>query len=236
MVMDIHSHFPDQGYRTVNDTLLLQTGLLVSDHAVWRSMQRLGITGFVRKSKKPQPSGREHVEIKNELKRQFYSDKPLTKIVTDITYIRHRGKWYFLSCFLDLFNNEIIDYELSDSLDNFLVINPAKRILENTKSTDTPILFHSDQGSQYSSAGYVNLLKSYNTIQSMSRAGTPRDNAVMESFFGRFKDVLCARFQYWKHDDIHSVVDQAIHYFNYIRPVRKLNRKPPVQFRIELAA
>ena len=236
LVMDIHSHFPDQGYRTVNDTLLLQTGLLVSDHAVWRSMQRLGITGFVRKSKKPQPSGREHVEIKNELKRQFYSDKPLTKIVTDITYIRHKGKWYFLSCFLDLFNNEIIDYELSDSLDNFLVINPAKRILKNTKSTATPILLHSDQGSQYSSAGYVNLLKSYNIIQSMSRAGTPRDNAVMESFFGRFKDVLRARFQYWKHDDIHFVVDQAIHYFNYIRPVRKLNRKPPVQFRIEPAA
>ena len=236
MVMDIHSHFPDQGYRTVNDMLLLQTGLLVSDHAVWRSMRRLGITGFVRKSKKPQLSGREHVEIKNELKRQFYSDKPLTKIVTDITYIRHRGKWYFLSCFLDLFNNEIVDYELSDSLDNFLVINPAKRILENTKSTATPILFHSDQGTQYSSAGYVNLLKSYNTIQSMSRAGTPRDNAVMESFFGRFKDVLRARFQYWKHDDIHSVIDQAIYYFNYIRPVRKLNRKPPVQYRIELAA
>ena len=82
LVMDIHSHFPDQGYRTVNDTLLLQTGLLVSDHAVWRSMQRLGITGFVRKSKKPQPSGREHVEIKNELKRQFYSEKPLAKIVS----------------------------------------------------------------------------------------------------------------------------------------------------------
>ena len=90
---------------------------------------------------------------------------PIGEIV--ITYIRHKGKWYFLSCFLNLFNNEIVDYELSDSPDNFLVINPAKRILENTKSTASPILFHSDQGTQYSSAGYVNLLKSYNTIQSM---------------------------------------------------------------------
>ncbi|MBQ2944638.1 MAG: IS3 family transposase, partial [Ruminococcus sp.] len=43
-------------------------------------------------------------------------------------------------------------------------------------------------------------------------------------------------FQYWKCDDIHKVVADTIHYFNYIRPVRKLKRKPPVQYRIELAA
>ena len=96
-------------------------------------------------------------------------------------------------------------------------MKPAKRILEKAKSTGTHILLHSDQGSQYSSAGYCNLLKSYNTIQSMSRAGTPRDNAVMESFFGRFKD-------------IHKAVADTIHYFNYVRPVRKLKKTAsPIQ-------
>lgn len=78
--------------------------------------------------------------------------------------------------------------------------------------------------------------KSYNVIQSMSRAGTPRDNAVVESFFGRFKDVLRSHYQYWKSNNIHKVVSDAIYYFNYSKPVRKLNRKPPVQFRIELVA
>ena len=110
--------------------------------------------------------------------------------ITDVTYIKNNGKWYYLACYLDLFNNEIVDWELSDVFDHFLVMKPAKRLLEKAKSTGTPILLHSDQGIQYSSAGYSNLLKSYNAIQSMSRAGTPRDNAVMESFFGRFKDVM----------------------------------------------
>ena len=149
---------------------------------------------------------------------------------------KHKGKWHYLACYLDLYNNEILDYELSDTFDNFLVMKPAKRILEKAKSTETQILFHSDQGVQYSSAGYCNLLKSYNVIQSMSRAGTPKDNAVIESFFGRFKDVLRSHFQYWKCDDLQKVIDETVYYFNYIKPIRKLKRKPPVQYRIEQAA
>ena len=68
------------------------------------------------------------------------------------------------------------------------------------------------------------------------RAGTPKDNAVIESFFGRFKDVLRLQFRYWQADDLKVVISEVIHYFNVIRPIRKLNGKPPVQFRIEQVA
>ncbi len=125
--------------------------------------------------------------------------KPMQKIVTDVTYIKHKGKWHYLACYLDLYNNEILDYELSETFDKFLVMKTAKRILEKAKSTDTTILFHSDQGVQYSSAGY------------------------------------CNYFQYWKCDNLQKVIDEAVHYFNYIKPLRKLNRKPPVQYRLEQA-
>ena len=211
-------------------------GWIVTDISVWKSMKRLGISGYIRKQKNPDTEGREHERFSNELKRDFHAEKPMQKIVTDVTYLKHKGKWYYLACYLDLFNNEVLDYELSDKFDNFLVMKPAKRILEKAKSTATHILLHSDQGVQYSSAGYCNLLKSYHVIQSMSRAGTPRDNAVIESFFGRFKDVLRSHFQYWKCDDLQNVIDQAVHYFNCVKPIRKLNRKPPVQYRLEQAA
>jgi len=68
------------------------------------------------------------------------------------------------------------------------------------------------------------------------KAGKPRDNAVIELFFRRFKDVLCSHFHYWKCDDLQKVIDETIHYFNYIKPMRKLKRKPPVQYRLEQAA
>ena len=235
-VADVHKHYPSQGYRSIADTLLNEYGWVVTDISVLKSMQRLGIKGYVRKLQKPESTGEEHERFPNILNREFYADKPMQKIVTDVTYIENKGKWYYLACYLDLFNNEILDWELGDKFDNYLVMKPAKRILEKAKSTGTQILLHSDQGVQYSSAGYCNLLKSYNTIQSMSRAGTPRDNAVIESFFGRFKDVMSSHFQYWKCDDITKAVADTVHYFNYIRPVRKLNRKPPVRYRIELAA
>jgi len=70
----------------------------------------------------------------------------------------------------------------------------------------------------------------------MSRSRTPHDNAVTESFCGRFKDALRKHFCYWEKDDLSSVVAGCIHYFNCYRPVRKLNGKPPVLFRLGLVA
>ena len=70
----------------------------------------------------------------------------------------------------------------------------------------------------------------------MSRAGVPRDNAVMESFRGRFKDTLRKHFRFRERDDLHEVVAECVHYFNFVRPVRKLNGKPPALFRTEPVA
>ena len=236
-VQDIHSHHPMMGYRQIRDKLRLEFGWIVSDPTVWKAMKRLGIHGYTRRRKSPVAmSGMEHVRYGNILNRNFRAERPLEKIVTDVTYIKHKGKWVYLAGYFDLFNNEIVAWELSDTFDNLLVMNPAERLLKQKKSTEHPILFHSDQGVQYSSAGYCNLLKEYNVIQSMSRAGIPRDNAVMESFWGRFKDTLRKHFRYWESDDLRAVIEQAVHYFNYERPLRKLNGKPPALFRTEPAA
>ena len=70
----------------------------------------------------------------------------------------------------------------------------------------------------------------------MSRAGNPHDNAVMESFWGRFKDALRKHFRYWERDDLSATIEEAVYYFNNERPVRKLQGKPPVLFRTELVA
>ena len=74
-------------------------------------------------TKNPEAEGSEHNRYANILNREFYAEKPMQKVVTDITYIKPKGKWHYLACYLDLFNNEILDYELSDTFDNFLVMN-----------------------------------------------------------------------------------------------------------------
>jgi putative transposase len=100
-------------------------------------------------------------------------------------------------------------------------------------NTNTPLVLHSDQGVQYSSASFTSLLERYNITQSMSRAGNPRDNAVMESFFGWFKCILEYDFKYRSTDDPVKTVGAAIDYYNNERPSCALKYKRPVQYRIE---
>lgn len=236
-VSDIHTHHPMMGYRSIRDTLALKFGWLVSDPSVWKSMKRLHIHGYTRRRKNVSScAGMEHTRYPNLLHRDFKAASPMQKVVTDVTYIKFSGKWFYLAAYLDLYNNEILEWELSDTFDNFLVMKPAERLLKRTKSTEHQVLLHSDQGVQYSSVGFCNLLTKYNVIQSMSRAGTPHDNAVMESFWGRFKDTLRKHFRYWESDDLQATVAQCVQYFNCVRPVRKLNGKPPALFRTELVA
>jgi transposase InsO family protein len=121
-----------QIYLQVRDTLLLQTGWAVCDMSIWKSMKRLGIKGFMRKSKLPISAGKEHREIPNILNRGFHADKPLQKIVSDITDIKHRGRWFYLVCFLDLFNADVINY--------FNCIRPVRKL--NGKP---PVQFRTEQ-------------------------------------------------------------------------------------------
>ena len=236
-VSDIHAHHPMMGCRQIRDKLRIEFGWSVSDPTVWKSMRRLKIHGYTRRQKTAAAgSNMEHIRYSNVLNRNFKAEKPMQKIVTDVTYIKHNGKCHYLADYLDLFNNEIVEWELSDAFDNFLVMRPAERLLKRQMSTEHQVLLHSGQGVQYSSAGYCSLLKEYNVIQSMSRAGNPRGNAVMESFWGRFKDALRKHFCYWEHDDLRATIERAIYYFNNERPVRKLKGKPPVLFRTELVA
>ena len=222
------------GYRALNGRLRFETGWIVSDISVLRSMQRLSIRAKVRKSRSTSSAGEEHEKYPNILNRDFSAERPLSRVVTDITHFCYCRKQYAFVCYLDLFNNEILEWNVRTDETMDLILPPLRRLLKRKKmSTDSPMLLHSDQGSQYSSAGYSSLLKKYNVTQSMSRAGTPKDNAVMESIFGWFKEFLYADFFHASSMPIEKLLDCAVYEFNHFRPSHKLQYKSPVQFRIE---
>lgn len=60
---------------------------------------------------------------------------PLQKVALDITCIKYRGKWFYLICYSGWFNNEIAEWQRSDSFDNLFVIRSARRLLEKAKRT-----------------------------------------------------------------------------------------------------
>jgi len=233
-IEQLHGAHPSSGYRALNSRLRAETGWVVCDVSVLRSMQRLSIKARVRKNRKSPAAGKEHKKFPNLLNREFHAERPLSKVATDITQIKYKGQAYSFVCYLDLFNNEILEWNVRQDESMELLLPPLKRLLKRKRmSTESQMLLHSDQGTQYSSAGYYTLLKKYNVIQSMSRAATPRDNAVIESVFGWFKEFLAADFFPNSSESIERLLAKAVYEFNYYRPSHKLNYKSPVQFRIE---
>lgn len=130
--------------------------------------------------------------IKNNiLHREFNQRKAHNAWVGDITYIETREGWLYLAVFIDLYSRKVVGWAADKTMTAELVVqayNAAAR-----SEGITPLLVHSDRGSQYASDLFKSLLKRTNCIQSMSRKGNCWDNSVAESFFGTLKSELVHR-------------------------------------------
>lgn len=111
-------------------------------------MKQLGISSVIRKKRRffgKQAS----VVNPNRLQRQFQTDTPCTKLVTDITYIRAGEHFVYLSVIQDLYNNEILAWHLSERNDLALVHETLDRLRQHADLSG--VILHSDQGFQYTS-------------------------------------------------------------------------------------
>ena len=100
---------------------------------------------------------------------------------------------------------------------------------------DLETIVHSDQGVIYSSAVFANTHKNYNIKRSMSRAGTPTDNPIIEALNGWIKEEMAVDINLYKTDDVHKAVKDYIKYYNNERLANSLQYKSPVQYRTELS-
>ncbi len=167
----------------------------------------------------------------NILKRDFKATKPNEKWVTDVTEFHlHREKLY-LSPILDLYNREIIAYNVEERPVYPLVSKMLDKAFEHLKADDSPIL-HSDQGWHYQMKKYQHTLKERGITQSMSRKGNCLDNAVIENFFGLLKSELLYLQEFQSMEHFTLELEKYIHYYNNDRIKEKLKGMSPVQYRI----
>jgi putative transposase len=233
LVSAVHSIRPSRGYRRIADRLRKEGLWDGSNHRILACMQKLGIQAKVRR-KKNYGVGTEHRTYPNLLKRKFQAAKPMQKIVSDVTYLFSRGTVQYLSVFLDLYNNEILDYEVSNHNDLALVMRPLKRmILQRKTEITSDTIIHSDQGNQYTAVAYGLLLKEHGVKQSMSRKGTPLDNAPVESFFGWFKDEIFADYRPNNPEELRKAVNLQASFYNHERTQKRLRNKAPIPYRNE---
>ena len=173
------------GYRRITLELRNQ-GYTINHKTVLRLMNQLGLKSLVRITKYRSYRGKVGKVAPNVLKRDFKASKPNEKWVTDVTEVHLFGEKLYLSPILDLFNGEIISYNIEKRPTFLLVERMLDKALKCLDKEDTPIL-HSDQGWHYQMDRYQYILRENNITQSMSRKGNCLDNAVIENFFWLIK-------------------------------------------------
>ncbi len=190
----------------------------VGVYAVATAMKKMGLIAIRPKRKHYYPdSGEEHRYADNVLKRQFNPETHNSHWVGDITYIRSYQGWNYLACVLDLATKEIVGYALSTKPNAALAIAALDHAIQRQQPELKALMFHSDQGCQYSATIFRQRLANLGITQSMSRRGNCWDNAVMERFFRSLKTERLNSLSFINHDSVVSVVEKYIQFYNYKR-------------------
>jgi len=229
---EYHLKYPSHGYRWLNAKIRLDTGLIRSDPYAHKCCKAAEIKSGVRRYKYKK-SGEPYKIFPNLLMSEMSIDAPLQCIVSDMTAFRVKGVYYELTLYMDLWNNEIISHSLSSKRgDRMTYISGLEDLLAIKElHPQYKTILHSDQGSVYTSKSINELLPMYNVVHSMSRAGTPTDNAAMEAINGWVKAELFTDFHVIGNEPIDQEVDDYVLFFNEQRPAYSLNYLTPVQYR-----
>ena len=219
-ILDEHPDNDNYGVRRMN-TALEQRGIHVSQRTVYRTMSEMGLIHRKRRPHGITKATTEIQERENLIKRDFKAEKPLRKLLSDITEIQcYDGKLY-LSAVLDCYNGEILSIAMDNNMKKELCIKTVKELeLQYGKKKLSGAIFHSDRGSQYTSEAFKEALKEAGLIQSLSGAGHCFDNARMESFFATLKKEKIYRISAYKltRDQVKSIIFRYIFvYYNRIR-------------------
>ena len=224
-----HKHKGRYGYRRITDELN-NKGIIINHKTVLRLMKSLGLKSIIRIKKYKSYKGEQGKIAPNILERNFKATAPNQKWATDITEFNVSGKKLYLSPIIDLFNQEIISYELTERPVFNQVAAMLKKAFKKLPNSAN-LTLHSDQGWQYQMKQYQYLLKEKGINQSMSRKGNCLDNAIIENFFGTLKSELFYIQKFKSVEELKREIKQYINYYNNDRIKSNLNKMSPIQYR-----
>lgn len=217
------------GYRMITG-ILRKEGNTINKNTVQRIMQKYRLQCLVKPKRQKHFKGKDAHTAQNVLDGDFMATRPLEKLVTDITYLPWGEDSLYLSSIMDLHNGEIIAYTLGSKQDLPFVIDTLNQLPDLSEDC----ILHSDQGSVYTSRTYQTLVNKKGITMSMSRKGTPSDNAPIESFHSILKTETFYRNPELKSSTeiIAQTVIEFINHYNTNRIQAKLGFMSPYEYRM----
>lgn len=229
-----------KGSRSIKMTLENSFGITYNRKRIQRIMRKYDIVCPIRKAnpyRRMAKATKEHRVVPNLLDRKFKQEIARKVLLTDITYLPYASsQMAYLSTIKDASTNEILSYNVSNSLELDIAMTTIRNLMSNKDlKLDKNAFIHSDQGAHYTSPKYQELLRKNNLGQSMSRRSNCWDNAPQESFFGHLKDEVdyksCTSLK-----EVENCINDYIDYYNNYRCQWNLKKLTPVEYRNQLSA
>lgn len=218
------------GVERMTNALKIEKEIYCNHKKVYRLMKNNGYLSVVKRKKNYTKPGEAHPKH-NVLKRNFTTSCPYDKMATDVTEISMFGIKVYISPIKDFHTNMIESVEIGKSATLVTIIKMLEKIKE--KAIPEGTIFHTDQGRLYNSKKFQKILEEKNFIQSMSRKGTPIDNAPMESFFSTLKSEVIYNplVKIESYEDLIRELEEYFKYYNNERIQKKLGYLTPREFK-----
>ena len=207
-------------------------GYSCSRTRVARIMAKNGICAKIKRKFKVTTDSKHNYPLSpNLLNQTFFAEHQNRIWVSDITYIRTKTGWLYLTVILDLFNRQIVGWSMSSRLTANTTTIPALIDAWQRQEPSECLIFHSDRGVQFACHNFRNKLSGYKIIQSMSGKGNYYDNAVCESFFHTLKTELVYFEKYETREQARQSIFEYIEvFYNHQRLHSALDYQTPVEF------
>lgn len=218
--------FHTYGYRRMWQ-YLENNGIHHNPKTILRVMKKYDLLAQIRRRRKWVNMGQQLHKYENLLNRQFRSNRPNHKWVTDISYIHTKEGVLYLSMIRDLYDNSIVSYKTGTAQTVNLVLDTIHLAMQKEKKrVAAELQLHSDQGFQYTSQAYFNLTQEYGITPSMSRRGNCYDNAMAENFFSILKTECIYRQKPSSFKEANEWIDRYIYFYNHERIQLKTGAAP----------
>lgn len=207
-INEIHKKHPSYGHKR------LSLDLGINHKRILRIMKKFGIKPPRRKIHHYCTRSIAHRKYQNLIK-EYVPVKPHDLWVSDVSFIKFQGKFWYLVTIVDVFTRQVVAVNIGKRHTAALVLKTIQEAILNTKHI--PLIFHSDQGTEFMAEEVTSYLESLGVSISASDKASPWQNGYQESFFGKFKQEIgdINRFE-----TIGELIEEIYHHINYYNNYR----------------
>lgn len=208
---------------------LSKVGITASRRKIGQIMVKLGlVSNYIKHRPKQKKAKCNDDDYPNILNREFNREESLDIVVSDLTYVKIAGTWHYICLIVDLWNREIVGFSAGRN-------KTAELVYKAFESISYPLsrinIFHTDRGSEFKNQLIDDVIEKYDLKRSLSKKGTPLDNAVIESTNHILKTEFIHQHHFTSLTELQLLLFDYVHWYNCKRIHSAIDYMTPIDYR-----